>query len=645
MKKSPPQAALLFLFSLILLFSSCRKEVQEQTKELQEEFITGSPGGGGNTDFCMDPLENDSNYDSLEYTTVLGNQLIGNPYSVAVMQQAAINLYGNSHGIGVNKKYIRFKPDNEIQMDELVDLDIELFDYPLHYDVILEGDYYSDPNAGSNEKPWFYTVVEPSFQPPAGILYEWLGDLHVPAQDIWLEEEALRITGNPTTDTCNSALYRIPPCQNPLDPNCDTTSTGGGGSSSPDLKKPAGIITVWDSNKDQNVPVRRVRVVARRWFKIDVTYTDDLGRYQCTKRFRNKVQIYVKFLNTHLRLSGLFGNFVHRSIWPVKRGIGVYSGTLTRIDYNFIRGESGVKRLYRHWWAAQLMNTYLEFNEFAAAEQIGGLPEKKMKIVLTRLNKASGAGVTTMNTHRLNEGLPSLEWIKFYLSEPLTSFGAYYFNLFANGMLFTMIDMGFGYKAQEPWASNRVKDIMFHEFAHSAHFNKVGAAWWNDLVVAESFTIVGGGVNAPYGDGTDGPHSEIISVGESWAEHVAQLFSNLQYSNFITIKVKQGNLYTNNFPIFGLSSHTNSIEDFSPNRTSDRHRWIPEGIYYDMIDDRNDRNFNPVLPIDNVTGFTNLQLFNALDNDVRSMPQFRTRFLSENGFNQAVVNLFSEYYY
>lgn len=46
-------------------------------------------------------------------------------------------------------------------------------------------------------------------------------------------------------------------------------------------------------------------------------------------------------------------------------------------------------------------------------------------------------------------------------------------------------------------------------------------------------------------------------------------------------------------------------------------RWIPQGIYYDMIDDRNDLTVPfPRVPInDEVLNYTNLQFFNALDAD------------------------------
>ena len=62
--------------------------------------------------------------------------------------------------------------------------------------------------------------------------------------------------------------------------------------------------------------------------------------------------------------------------------------------------------------------------------------------------------------------------------------------------------------------------------------------------------------------------------------------------------------------------------DFSPNRMNEVFRWIPEGIYYDMSDDRNDFPFGRVLIDDQVNVYTSQQLFQSLDPDVKSMPQY-----------------------
>lgn len=119
-----------------------------------------------------------------------------------------------------------------------------------------------------------------------------------------------------------------------------------------------------------------------------------------------------------------------------------------------------------------------------------------------------------------------------------------------------------------------------------------------------------------------------------------------QYGANSTQVNKQGFAYvTGGFPDPTLTSHLNSIENFDPNRpvADDPFRWIPEGIFYDLIDTRNED--API--IDRVNGYTDLQIFNALDADITSMPQYRERLIVENPNNQTaqVRNLFNQYRY
>jgi hypothetical protein len=121
--------------------------------------------------------------------------------------------------------------------------------------------------------------------------------------------------------------------------------------------------------------------------------------------------------------------------------------------------------------------------------------------------------------------------------------------------------------------------------------------------------------------------------------------------NFSSEQFEQGQNYTNGFPVATLSSHLNLLEDFDPTRPIilDPFRWIPQGLYYDLFDDRNDINIIPprVLIDDQVSNYTNLQFFNALDADINSLPAYRVRLLLENGNNQGVqvTNLFAAYGY
>ena len=657
MKKKfvPPQPVIYLLAMLLTINYSCKKEA----KEIQApgngstQSTTNSQQQNREDELCRTELEPDWYFDSVSTSTILGYQLIGTPYSVANMQQASINLYGNSNGITANKKYVRFRPVNEEQTQTLQESELNLFDYPLDREVIEEGDHYLQPGMTPEDNPWLYTMVDMSYQPPAGITYEVLQEVHVPDTDIWLENEAFRITGNPTADSCGLQPNRMAlPCEiDPCAPGCPLPpggcEGGGGGGGGGDIKKPAGKIEVWDSNFGTNFPVRRVRVVARRWLRTDADYTDDQGIFQMNKRFPNKVNIIVKFTNSNIHVTRLFGTPITRALYPTKLGIGIYSGNLNNIPYVFQRGNDVRTKRYRCWWAAQLMNAQLEYNEMAATQTIGQLSFGRFRVALTSFSFLSGGGATPMNSHRVFSGFPTADYIKYYFANPITSIGTLFYNALNNGILFRFMDMGLGYNTANLWTSNQVKDLMYHEMTHAAHFVKVSEFWWNDFVYSESYTItkhVFSPQNQPYGLGDDGTISNIISLGESWAEHVAQVFCDIRYSAVTSFKAKQGINYSNNIPVFGISSHLNALEDYDPiNRPNDPFRWIPEGIYYDLFDVRNEN-----IPVfDAVSNYTNQQFFQSLDPDVKSMPQYRNRLLQENGNNQQnqVIQLFLNYGY
>jgi hypothetical protein len=86
------------------------------------------------------------------------------------------------------------------------------------------------------------------------------------------------------------------------------------------------------------------------------------------------------------------------------------------------------------------------------------------------------------------------------------------------------------------------------------------------------------------------------------------------------------------------------LENYDPNLTADFFRWIPKGLMEDLMDNTPTETV-PV--IDNVNGFTIQQLFNALQSDVTTVPQYRSRFIQQNPGNQtnAVTNLFGQYHY
>lgn len=147
----------------------------------------------------------------------------------------------------------------------------------------------------------------------------------------------------------------------------------------------------------------------------------------------------------------------------------------------------------------------------------------------------------------------------------------------------------------------------------------------------------------------------LVAVGEMWGNHCEYIFTNRHYGNgganggfgvgFTALL--QGADWSNDPGPDGLNAYLNAIENFNPNLTTDVHRWIPQGLCYDLFDNRNDNSFNPARPIDNVAGYTPQQCFNALQTDVRTILAFRDKLLQQNAFSQqANVNtLFNGYNY
>lgn len=144
----------------------------------------------------------------------------------------------------------------------------------------------------------------------------------------------------------------------------------------------------------------------------------------------------------------------------------------------------------------------------------------------------------------------------------------------------------------------------------------------------------------------------------NWAYHMGHFLNDQKYGARSSEVFEQGFLYSNGqiqdrnrntLAVTSLNAHVNLLEDFSPLRTNDPNRWIPQGLYYDLFDNRNDRNAVPLrINLDDiVSGYTNQQFFNALDSDIKNLTDYRARLLSENGNNQAtgVTSIFNFYGY
>ena len=627
-----------FIFAGIafaFVFASCSKEKKDVI--IPEKDNNRIASNERSPDYCVEKIDIDANSAEESTPTVLGTPLIGQPFSVANMKQASINLYGHSIGITVTHKYVRFKPANDEQLQLLAESeDLDVFDYPLDSDVLIEGDYYPQPGIGENDYPWLYAVVPVVFNYP-NVSYEVLQELHLPI-DLGLEAEALRITGNLTNDNCG--ISRI---EGPLVEPCDpVTGIGcGGGNPGPVTvpnKVPAGYIKVQDTELGEDQPVPNVAIVARRWFKVDRTKTDKTGYFYCTKSFRNKVNILVKFTGSNVTVKAVKGLRFWQLWFPLKTSIGKYSGRLNNLSYTFT--DDGQAKTNRHklWVAGTAVASFADFNKLVWQESIGEAPTG-LHILLTTFGQGGSA---PMNRHRNNVGAIPREFVNYFVANPGVSFVGQLVNYLYNTKLVAATDVTISY-AIPGLPSSRLRAGIYHELAHASHFAKVGQAWWNSFIYSTASEIGRniGKPTSPYGDGKQGEVSDYIGLAESWAGYVGEYLTARQYGRQAVWAQVQGVTYVHDSPTFGLSAGFNALENFNPRYAEDQFRWVSTGVYFDLLD-----YLNESVPVrDNVQGYTNSNFYNALTADVRSITAFRDKLLQNSGnWQQAeVVNLFNQY--
>jgi hypothetical protein len=620
---------------------------------------TAPPGGGGGID-----LNNG------DVGIVLGNQLV-NPYTVQNMQHAVNILNGtNGQNLVANFLYVRFKPTTPEQIEALEDNEnLELQDYPMDYAVLQDGDYYQDPNQGSEDINWLYTVVPVGYTAPAGIQYEIITPLFLTENEL-LENIAESLAGGviyesrilgdgsveiKRTDVNPEIVFNLNELPNPCDYDLENPC-GGGGGGIPAPQLPPGIYV-----EEQRacgvatnvVPLRQARMVCKRWFKIWRGYTDNNGRFTVTKRFKNNVKIIVKTKNDNAKVCKVRGLRLWQMLFPCKKKLSVvYNSELATFRYVFTKptGGSTESKELAYWAATTAHNSAVEFRDFSAVFGLPNPPDN-LKMLVTNWGFQAEAGAAPMWHKCPNDGIAAA-FAHYYIAKQ-NIIGAGITSLLS--ILKNRMDVIIGYSSSDVncrMTSVLLKSIVYHELGHAQHFTQAGCGYWTNQrnAVVTELSKFNQPQFHPYGNGTDASTAPILALGEMWGNHSEKIYAEQYFGNggaaaaqFISLM--QGAQYSNNTTITpNLNANFWSLESFDPNLLSDVHRWIPQGLPYDLFDNRIDPT---TLVIDNVTGYTINQCFNALQPNVQSIPAFRDRLLLNSGNNQqaAVNQLFQQYGY
>lgn len=92
--------------------------------------------------------------------------------------------------------------------------------------------------------------------------------------------------------------------------------------------------------------------------------------------------------------------------------------------------------------------------------------------------------------------------------------------------------------------------------------------------------------------------------------------------------------------------HIDVLENFIPNLQNDPFKWIPKGLMWDLMD--NGEPSQTTFVNDQVNGYTIQQIFAAMQSDISSIPQLKTRLVVQNPSNPTnafMDNLFTSYHY
>ena len=631
----------IFVFCFwFLLLASCRKS------ELTYPVDTPASLNA----ICFDCALLKNNYaDSLDSPTVLGGP-IENPYLIPNMTTAYRNVYGRSpkNPLAISHLYVKFSPASYQQLDQLENQDIELFNYPLHLELVSEGDYYIAPGKNIEDIPDYYAVVENSFRFPPGISYTVLDKMYIPDNDPAWEDEAMRLSGNSRLgdeyppgyyNTNNSKFERqIPGELNPqqnIPANCS--------------HYPSGIIEVQkELTSDRNFSViPEIKIVIRRLFKVQNVYTNSAGEFTATKYFKNKYTITAKFKNHYARIARMRPWAIHEQFFPIKINLGKWDNLDCHHKF-LIQHPAGSGTISTsQWCAATAYNSIREYFSFCRDEHISAPPEN-LNILLSS-KRGSGTG----NTYMLNKILKSSDGAN---STEVVASGALMIWTPAVGIAALLTaeaykargpDIKYGYGGDASYlTTDRYAELVFHELSHASHYTNVGNNWWIKFGLAE--------LKNP-GEGDYGAccteYAPIIAVGESWAYFVGHYLADKQWKMKSTAFPEQGFIQDNRDVILfcsenELSSHIVFLESFNPHRNKDPNAWVPKGLLYDLYDPVGESCTGSTIR-DSVAGFQPAQFFKALKQDVETMDEFRNTFLSQNMNSQRdqVIRLFRQYGY
>lgn len=292
-----------YILLCVLMLLSCSES---------DELLDASPKpeGGNMPQLMTRSLSVDEEEDA---EVVLGRKL-NNPYTVANMQIAYNRVKSRLKAayaettLSATHKYVKFMPKDSLELGYIeADTTLELYAYPLDYEILTEGTMYTDPTLPEGQPEYRYAAVPVGFVYPADVAYEVLADLFVPHEGEPTRGDAAAMPADDLEKLIDAAEALA---GNPAEPM--TLSN--------DRYQPRGQIMTWDDALQEYIPLEGVKVRARRWFTVHRGYTDDTGFFWCNGTFKRPCNYSIVWERAYWDIrSGTFGQAFYNG--PKKNGI------------------------------------------------------------------------------------------------------------------------------------------------------------------------------------------------------------------------------------------------------------------------------------------------------------------------------------
>lgn len=419
---------------------------------------------------------------------VLGERL-PNPYAISNMQAAYDTLYPNNNILlSPTHLYVRFLPRNASQMKMLMADSLELFDYPLDYNIRQVGDYYRDPLLQDCDYTWFYTTVEAGCRFP-NVQYEILEQCYIPEESVQRADDGF----NPM-DLERKAFELV---------GLDTLWVESSGTRS--QANPSGRLLVEEipsgSGTGRQIPIKGAKVRVHNFVKIASAYTDQNGFYVIDKSFSTNVHYALVFSNCKDFV--LWGNYWKFA--PANHNMGFHSSDGIRR----VIGSSSVA-----WKWATVNNASYDYYDCCRRRGIAlPPPNLQIRVTTTGASHASMLNRVDMQESTEEEKNAISRAFDIDLDDIIRWF-------FADVRVSTMYENG-QYRSTE-----KVSSTVFHELAHTSHYVQVGDQFWRRYINY----IINSAINfqGTYGNGTL-TDAGVCEIGEMWGNFMGYTLVCDQY--------------------------------------------------------------------------------------------------------------------